>query len=158
MIEINRSDFKLFETAEKPIYVTGHKSPDSDTVGCAIGYARLLQALGYDAEPVVLGSINNETRYILNAAGLDEPKLMEDASGCSMVLVDMAFVQINILHDDVSCTYYLPSDEMADEVLQAAFQDETVSDGTLYKHEPCASRKAVTVPAISAVLEGYPKE
>ena len=331
LIEINRSDFKLFETAEKPIYVTGHKSPDSDTVGCAIGYARLLQALGYDAEPVVLGSINNETRYILNTAGLDEPKLMEDASGCSMVLVDhseyaqsadglenaeilgiidhhgvgtvstgspllyeghpygstativwmcyqkygvqpdaqtalammgsilsdtsnlqsnttpadrealkalsslagiadtdafyqemykaavsyegmtdeeiyfsdykeyekggtsfaiacmnasdeagaielagrmkevfpsalastgmgMAFVQINILHDDVSCTYYLPSDEMADEVLQAAFQDETVSDGTLYKHEPCASRKAVTVPAISAVLEGYPKE
>lgn len=70
------------------IYVTGHKSPDSDTVGSSIAYAALLQKLGYDAVPVVLGDINKETRYVLETGGIDTPKLLEDASGCNMVLVD----------------------------------------------------------------------
>lgn len=73
---------------EGPIYVTGHKSPDSDTVGSAIAYAALLRALGYDAQPVVLGSVNHETQYILDAARLDTPPLLEDASGRTMALVD----------------------------------------------------------------------
>jgi Inorganic pyrophosphatase/exopolyphosphatase len=68
--------------------VTGHKSPDSDTVGSSIAYAALLQALGYDSQPVVLGDINNETKYILETGGLEAPMLLEDASGCNMVLVD----------------------------------------------------------------------
>ena len=87
-ILLNRSDLEGLGKIEGPIYVTGHKSPDSDTVGSSIAYARLLQKLGYDAQPVVLGSINPETRYVLEAAGLDTPELLEDASGCNMVLVD----------------------------------------------------------------------
>ena len=69
------------------IYVTGHKSPDADTVGCSIAYAALLRKLGYDAVPVVLGDINNETRYVLEAAGIETPRLLEDASACNMILV-----------------------------------------------------------------------
>ena len=68
--------------------MTGHKSPDSDTVCSSIAYATLLQALGYDAHPFVLGSVNHETQYILDAAGLDAPPLLEDASDCTMALVD----------------------------------------------------------------------
>lgn len=37
---------------------------------------------------MVLGSINHETEYVLKAAGMDTPELLEDASGCNMVLVD----------------------------------------------------------------------
>ena len=87
-IRLNRSDLDGLGEIEGPIYVTGHKSPDSDTVGSAIAYAALLRALGYDAQPVVLGNVNHETRYILDAAKLDAPPLLEDATGCTMALVD----------------------------------------------------------------------
>ena len=87
-ILVNRSELDGLGEIDGPIYVTGHKSPDSDSVVSAIGYAALLRSLGYDAQPVVLGTINNESKYILGAAGLDVPMLLEDASGCSMILVD----------------------------------------------------------------------
>ena len=87
-ILLNRSEWDGLGEIEGPIYVTGHKSPDSDTVGSSIAYAALLRVLGYDAQPVVLGSVNHETRYILDAAKLDAPPLLEDASGCNMALVD----------------------------------------------------------------------
>ena len=87
-ILLNRSEWDALGEIEGPIYVTGHKSPDSDTVGSAIAYAALLRALGYDAQAVVLGSVNHETQYILDAAKLDAPPLLEDASGCNMALVD----------------------------------------------------------------------
>ena len=85
---IHRSELEGLSEPKGPIYVTGHKSPDSDTVCSSIAYAALLQQLGYDAVPVVLGEINNETKYILKAAGLESPMLLEDAAGCNMVLVD----------------------------------------------------------------------
>ena len=329
---LNRSDLDGLGEIEGTIYVTGHKSPDSDTVGSSIAYAALLQALGYDARPVVLGEINNETRYILETGGLEAPMLLEDASGCNMVLVDhseyaqsaeglqdanvitiidhhgdgsvttgnqliydarplgstatiiwvryrnygiepdrktayamagsilsdtknlqsgtttyadrealkvlsvlagindtdamyqgmyqasisydgmtdeeiffddykeyeisgkkvgigcvnaydedsardltermtnvlssvdvstgmdMSFAQIGVFHDDISVTYLVPSNEAAAEVLETAFGDDAVFDGISYRLEPSISRKQVLVPAITNVLESYPKE
>ena len=329
---LNRSDLDGLGEIEGTIYVTGHKSPDSDTVGSSIAYAALLRALGYDAVPVVLGPVNHESAYILEAAGLEVPELLEDASGLNMILVDhseytqsangmkdakilsiidhhgdgsvmtaspliydarpigsastitwlryrnygivpdrqsaimlmgailsdtknlqsgtttfadreavrvlselggisdtdafyqemykallsyegktdeeifftdykeyeiggrkvsvgnvnaydeetakdlaarmravmpltkpstgmdMCFAMISILHDDISVTYLVPSDEAAEEVLQTAFGDQAVYDGTSWKVEPYASRKAVFIPAITDVLESYPKE
>ena len=331
-ILLNRSDLEGLGEIEGTIYVTGHKSPDSDTVGSCIAYAALLRALGYDAVPVVLGPLNHESEYILNAAGLEAPKLLEDASGLNMVLVDhseytqsadglenahiitivdhhgdgavttgnpliydarpigsaatitwlryrnygvepdrqsaimmmgailsdtknlqsgtttfadreavkvlsgigditdvdafyqgqykallsyegktdeeifltdykeydiggkkvsvgnvnaydeetakdlaermrtvmpltnpktgmdMSFAMVSILHDDLSVTWLVPSDEAADEVLQAAFGDQAVRDGNAWKIEPYASRKAVFIPAVTDVLEAYPRE
>ena len=86
--KLNRSDLEGLGEIDGTIYVTGHKSPDSDTVGSSIAYAALLQKLGYDAVPVVLENINNETRYVLESGGIDTPMLLEDASGCNMILVD----------------------------------------------------------------------
>ena len=330
--QINRSDLVALGEIEGPIYVTGHKSPDSDTVGSSIGYAALLQALGYDARPVVLGDINNETRYILETGGLDIPILLEDASGCNMILVDhseytqsaeglrdanvvsiidhhgdgsvttgnqliydarplgstatiiwiryhnygievdrkvayamvgsilsdtknlqsntttfadrealkelslvagikdldtiyqemfqaslsydgmtdeeiffsdykeyesggtkyaigcvnaydedsatalvermtnvfpsvrtktgmdMSFAQISIFHDDISITYLVPSNKAAAEVLETAFGEQAIYDGISFRLEPGISRKQVLVPAITDILESYPKE
>ena len=87
-IRLNRSDLENLPIEVGPIYVTGHKSPDSDTVCSAILYARLLNALGYEAIPCTLGPINRETRYILEQAGVEAPEILEDASGLNMVLVD----------------------------------------------------------------------
>ena len=84
----NLSDLEGLGEIDGTIYVTGHKSPDSDTVGSSIAYAALLRELGYDAIPVVLGNINNETGFILESAGIDTPILLDDASGCNMILVD----------------------------------------------------------------------
>ena len=87
-ILLNRSDLEGLGEIEGTIYVTGHKSPDSDTVGSCIAYAALLRKLGYDAVPAVLGTVNRESTYILETAGLDAPELLEDASGLNMILVD----------------------------------------------------------------------
>ena len=326
-IRLNLSDLEGLGEIEGTIYVTGHKSPDSDTVGSCVAYAALLRALGYDAQPVVLGPINNESAYILQAAGLETPPLLTDASGLNMVLVDhseytqtanglkdakvliivdhhgagsvmtanpliydarpigsaatitwlryrnygvvpekqyaialmgailsdtknllsntttfadreavkalskiggitdvdafyqgmykaylsyegktdeeifftdykeynigdkkvsvgnvnaydvetalelvermrkvmpqthektgmdMSFAMVSILHDDISVTYLVPSDEEADEVLKAAFGELAVYDGTSHKVEPYASRKAVFIPAITEIIE-----
>ena len=86
--QLNRSELEGLGQIEGPIYVTGHKAPDSDTVCSSIAYAALLQKMGYDAHPVVLGEINHETKYILEQAGIEAPPLLEDASGCNMILVD----------------------------------------------------------------------
>ena len=331
-IQIHRSELEGLGEPDGPIYVTGHKSPDSDTVCSSIAYANLLRQLGYDAVPVVLGDINNETKYILSAAGLERPMLLEDAAGCNMVLVDhselaqsaeglqdahiipiidhhgdgsvtpgnqliydarpvgaaativwiryrdygiepdrkmatvmlgailsdtsyfknkntttadreavkelselagvedpaafyqelykasisyegktdeeifssdlreyeaggikymigcveaydeetaedlaarmkdvipsamqdmgadMAYAQISIFHDDISISYIVPSDEAAAEVIEEAFGDRAVFDGTSYVLNPGVSRRQVLVPAITDVLESHPRE
>ena len=80
-IRLNRSDLDGLGEIKGTIYITGHKSPDSDTVGSPIAYADLLRQLGYDAKAVVLDNINKETEYILNKAGMDVPEILDDASG-----------------------------------------------------------------------------
>ena len=40
----------------------------------------------------------------------------------------------------------------------AAFGDDAIFDGISYRIEPGISRKKVLVPAITDVLESYPKE
>lgn len=87
-ILLNRSELEGLADINGTIYVTGHKSPDADTVCSSIAYASLLQKLGYDAVPVVLGKINQETEYILKEAGVETPTLLDSAAGLNMVLVD----------------------------------------------------------------------
>ncbi len=87
-VKLHRSDMLALGQIDEPIYVTGHKSPDSDTVTSSILYANFLRELGYDAHAVVLGEVTNEPAYILESAGVEVPPLLEDASGKTMVLVD----------------------------------------------------------------------
>ncbi|WP_029320640.1 hypothetical protein [Butyrivibrio sp. AE3004] len=63
-----------------------------------------------------------------------------------------------IFHDDISIAYLVPSDDTASEVLKEAFGDKATFDGTSYILSPGISRKKEMVPAISEVLEAYPKE
>ena len=331
-ILLNRSELEGLGEIKGTIYVTGHKSPDSDTVGSSIAYASLLRSLGYDAIPVLLGKINHESAFILKAAGLETPKLLKNAAGLNMVLVDhseytqsadglkdanvigiidhhangsvttkspliydarplgsaativwiryrnygltpnrqvaiamlgailsdtknlksgtttfadreavralsalggisdinafyqkmykasisyegmsdreiffndykeykiggkqisvacinaydeesakklaermkaimpstqqstgmdMSFALVSILHDNVSITYFVPSNNAADEVLKEAFGNKVVFEGTLYRIEPYASRKKIFIPAVTKVLESFPKK
>ena len=51
----------------KPIYVTGHRNPDTDSIASAVGYAELKRRLDPDNEyvPVRLGDLNAQTRWVL---------------------------------------------------------------------------------------------
>ena len=72
--------------------------------------------------------------------------------------MDMAFAQISAFHDDVDLSYIVPSGDAAAEVLEAAFGDRAVFDGTSYVFKPGISRKQALVPAITEVLEAHPTE
>ncbi|MBQ3726962.1 MAG: putative manganese-dependent inorganic diphosphatase [Selenomonadaceae bacterium] len=62
----------------KPIYVIGHRNPDTDSICSAIGYAHLKQARGVNAVPARCGKINNETKYALEYFKVDQPLLLTD--------------------------------------------------------------------------------
>ena len=84
----NRSSVENMIVEDGPVYVIGHKSPDSDTVCSAIAYARLLNLLGVEAEARVTENVSNETAFILSEAGVEQPPVLEDASGEDIFLVD----------------------------------------------------------------------
>lgn len=62
------------------IYVFGHKMPDTDSVCASISMAYLLSKVNPQTEitPRVLGSINNETKFVLEKFGIGEPKYLND--------------------------------------------------------------------------------
>lgn len=64
---------------KKPIYVIGHRNPDTDSICSAIAYARLKQALGVeDVVAARAGEINAETKYALETFKVDLPYLLQD--------------------------------------------------------------------------------
>ena len=64
-----------------PIYVVGHKNPDTDAIASAIGYAWLLRERdGLDTVAARAGSVNAQTRFALSHFKLQPPVLLEDAS------------------------------------------------------------------------------
>lgn len=63
----------------QPIYITGHRHPDTDSIASAIAYAKFKERKGYQAIPCRLGEINTETRYLLQRFQFNEPLLFEDA-------------------------------------------------------------------------------
>ncbi len=62
----------------KPLYILGHRSPDTDSVCSAIGYAHLKQALGESAVAARAGKLNAETKYVLDFFGVEAPVLISD--------------------------------------------------------------------------------
>ncbi len=58
-----------------PIYVTGHRNPDTDSIASAIGYAELKRRLDprNNYMPVRLGECNPQTRWLLERSDAPEP-------------------------------------------------------------------------------------
>ena len=64
-----------------PIYVVGHRNPDTDSVTSAIGYAWLLRERDkLDAQAARAGQINPQTAFALRTFDVDLPPLLSDAS------------------------------------------------------------------------------
>ena len=58
-----------------PIYVTGHRNPDTDSIVAAMAYAALRNALGdREYEAACLGQVSDETQLVLDLFGFEPPK------------------------------------------------------------------------------------
>ena len=62
----------------KQIFVTGHKSPDTDSICSSIAFAKLQQLQGVDAVAVRAGEINKETAYALDYFHVEAQPLVKD--------------------------------------------------------------------------------
>jgi manganese-dependent inorganic pyrophosphatase len=60
----------------RPIYVTGHRNPDTDSIASAIGYAELKGRIDPNNRyiPVRLGDCNAQTRWLLKRSGAPAPR------------------------------------------------------------------------------------
>ena len=62
-----------------PIYVTGHRNPDTDSIVAAISYAALRNACGdREYEAACLGQVSEETRIVLDRFGFRPPVRITD--------------------------------------------------------------------------------
>jgi manganese-dependent inorganic pyrophosphatase len=62
----------------QPIYVTGHRNPDTDSIAAAVGYAELKGRLDPDNEyiPVRLGDCNVQTNWALKRSRVEAPEYL----------------------------------------------------------------------------------
>ena len=62
-----------------PIYVIGHKNPDTDSICAALALSELKRQTGINAIAARLGPVNPETKFILDKLHLDLPVLLTTA-------------------------------------------------------------------------------
>ncbi|MEG2321969.1 MAG: putative manganese-dependent inorganic diphosphatase [Bacilli bacterium] len=60
------------------IYIFGHRKPDTDSICAALSLSYLKNQLGFKTEPMALGHINNETKFVLDTFNLKAPKYLND--------------------------------------------------------------------------------
>lgn len=92
-------DFK--ENSRRPVYIVGHKNPDTDSICSAIAYAYLKNACDDTRQylPARAGQVNQETQYVLNAFHAEPPLYLHD------VMTDVRDIDMNDVEgvtDDVS--------------------------------------------------------
>lgn len=62
-----------------PIYVTGHRNPDTDSIVAAMAYTALRNALGdREYEAACLGRVSDETQLVLDRFGFQPPRRITD--------------------------------------------------------------------------------
>ncbi|MFT4640490.1 MAG: manganese-dependent inorganic pyrophosphatase [Verrucomicrobiales bacterium] len=78
---------------QEPIFVIGHRNPDTDAICSAIGYADFLRQTGMPtATAACCGSVNPRTAWVLRYAGLDEPRLLGDLRPRALALCEKELV------------------------------------------------------------------
>ncbi len=71
-----------------PMYVVGHKIPDSDSICGAIALAYLKNQMNEAAIPTRLGELSPETAFILARFGIEAPELKLSYAGEDVYIVD----------------------------------------------------------------------
>lgn len=72
------SDPRSRHNRPERVYVSGHRNPDTDSIGAAIGYAELKALLDPEREyrPARLGELNAQTTWALEKWGAESPHLL----------------------------------------------------------------------------------
>lgn len=72
------------------VIVIGHRNPDTDAITAALVYAEFLRRMNVNAKAYRLGDLNNETKFVLKTAQINEPDLLADdiPEGSLVALVD----------------------------------------------------------------------
>lgn len=75
---------------QNEILVFGHQNPDTDTIASALVYASFLRQMKVNAKAYRLGDLNNESKFVLEKAGITEPDLLRNdvPNGTHVALVD----------------------------------------------------------------------
>ncbi|BDM64368.1 manganese-dependent inorganic pyrophosphatase [Shewanella sp. NFH-SH190041] len=83
-----------------PIYVVGHKIPDSDSICGAIALAYLKNQIGEAAVATRLGDISPETQFILDTFGVEAPEYKTSYAGEQVYIVDHS--EVTQAPDDIA--------------------------------------------------------
>jgi len=72
------------------VIVIGHSNPDTDAITAALVYAEFLRRMNVNAKAYRLGDLNNETKFVLKSAEVEEPEMIPDnvPEGTQVALVD----------------------------------------------------------------------
>ena len=146
------------------IYVTGHRSPDTDSIASAVGYAELKRRVDPRNEyvPVRLGELNAQTRWVLERSGATEPELLPhvllrvgDVMRTRFPLAahrdPVREVGLVMAQDDVDLVPVLDDNgALAGAVTERALMRRYVRES----REPSRLDAPTTVGAITGVLEG----
>ena len=63
----------------RKVYIVGHKNPDTDSICSALAYANLKRKVtGQEYVAKRAGQVNEETQYILDRFGVEEPGLLSN--------------------------------------------------------------------------------
>ena len=106
---------RLFSTStsrhkqdSRDLVVIGHRNPDTDAITAAIVYTHLLRQLQFKANAYRLGELNNETKFVLKAADVQQPDMLPDSlpDGTNVALVDHN--ESNACIDALSVFHFIP--------------------------------------------------
>lgn len=131
-----------------PIYISGHKNPDTDSICSAIALAGLKEQLDEKTYlPVRLGELNEETKFVLSTFQVDEPQLItsvktqvldlaydEPVTISPQVPVHQAWERMNdkgvntmpVVGEDEGMIGLIAARDIANSDIQAVFQDEVI--------------------------------
>lgn len=83
----------------KPVYIFGHKSPDTDSVCSAIALAYLKNQIGMNCVPKVIGPINRETQFVLDYFKVESPSYLNDVK---VQIKDTKYVKKAYINENAS--------------------------------------------------------
>ena len=110
-----------------PIYVTGHRNPDTDSIVSAMAYAQMRNALG-DRSYVAarLGQVSDETQLVLDHFGFEPPVLIRNLRN---QVSDLQFDTPPVLNRAVTVDHAWQILQLDENMLSLPVAND---DGTLY--------------------------
>lgn len=91
-------DFKEVRgTTVEKVYIFGHRKPDTDSVTSAVALSYLKNQLGMNTVPMVLGEVNDETKFVFNYFKVKIPAYLND-------------VKLQIKDVEYQKDFYLPTE------------------------------------------------